>query len=76
MLPLLNYTWLNETLTEVETGGSLFKRSRDPKHIRKEDVAGRFFPRWNALSKVVNKKVLNTDGTNPITSAIMIAGDS
>jgi len=76
MLPLLNYTWLNETLTETEQGGSLYKRSKDPKHMKKENVAGRFFPRWNALSRVVNKNTINEDGINPITSAIMIAGDS
>jgi hypothetical protein len=76
MLPLLNYTWLNETLTEVEMGGSLYKKTRDPKHYREERVAGRFFPRWSALSKVINPHVLNEDHEHPITSAIMIAGDS
>jgi hypothetical protein len=44
--------------------------------MKKENVAGRFFPRWNALSRVVNKNTINEEGINPITSAIMIAGDS
>ena len=50
------------------------------KHFRKERVQGRFFPRWNALSKVKSQKLdnlgSNEEGSPSITSAIMIAGDS
>jgi hypothetical protein len=70
-LPLLNYTWLNQTLKEVEDGGTRFKESGIASHKKKERVSGRFFPRWNALSKVSNPKY-----PKQVTSAIMIAGDS
>ena len=55
-LPFLNYTHLNLTLSDIEREGS--------------EVSGRFFPRWNALSKVINP------ASNKTTSAIMVAGDS
>ena len=70
-LPLLNYTWLNQTSKEVEDGGTRFKESGIASHKKKERVSGRFFPRWNALSKVSNPKY-----PKQVTSAIMIAGDS
>lgn len=70
-IPMLNYTWLNETLKEVEVSGTRFKESGITAHKRKESVSGRFFPRWNALSKITNPK-----DPDQVTSAIMIAGDS
>ena len=60
-MPVLNYTELNDTLTEIERNGFRGK---------KEDIKARFFPRWSALSKIVNQK------TRKQTSAIMVAGDS
>ena len=39
-------------------------------NLEKERVNGKLFPRWNALSKVVNHK------TGESTSAIMVSGDS
>ena len=45
MMPVLNYTELNETLTNVEKYG--FKGKKDK-------IQARFFPRWTALSKVIN----------------------
>lgn len=47
MLPLVNYTWLNQTLKEQNYGSRL-------KPGKKERVLGRFSPRWMALSKLVN----------------------
>ena len=52
----MNYTRLNESLSTIEEQGN--------------EVKGRFFPRWNALSKLSNPLSSKT------TSAIMIAGDS
>lgn len=74
MLPLVNYTWLNQTLKEQNYGSKL-------KPGKKERVLGRFSPRWTALSKLVNlKQNLNQEGdparSNQKTSAIMIAGNS
>jgi hypothetical protein len=57
-IPTLNYTEFNKTLENIGNYG------------KKERVDGKLFPRWNALSKVVNHK------TGQSTSAIMVAGDS
>jgi hypothetical protein len=61
ILPTLNYTEVNETLTDIELNG--FKG-------QSKEVPARFFPRWNALSKIRNLE------TNKLTSAVMVAGDS
>jgi hypothetical protein len=61
MLPLVNYTELNQTMTKIEKHGFKGKKSK---------VEGLFFPRWNLLSK------LRSTVSNQQTSAIMIAGDS
>jgi hypothetical protein len=61
MVPLLNYTDLNQTIDNINLNGWRNKKNQ---------VRARFFPRWNALSKLVNPK------TNKQTSAIMVAGDS
>jgi hypothetical protein len=58
-LPLLNYTWLNQTLKEVEVGGTRYKSSKVEAHKKKERVSGRFFPRWNALSKISNPNMID-----------------
>ena len=54
VLPVLNFTEFNQT---VQAAGH-------------EKIKARFFPRWNALSKVVNTN------TKKQTSAVMVAGDS
>ena len=66
-VPYLNYTELNQTLSAFERGQAEVGNGHR--------VLGRFFPRWNAQSKVVDPRV--TEGQKQrTTSAIMVAGNS